>query len=62
MYSSVKGDINGDGAVNSEDESWLMKLIIEGTEAYYAPYADINGDGKIDKADCKELRKILSRM
>lgn len=62
VYSSVKGDINGDGAVNSEDESWLMKLIIEGTEAYYAPYADINGDGKIDKADCKELRKILSRM
>ncbi|TYQ15320.1 UNVERIFIED_CONTAM: Subtilisin-like serine proteases [Acetivibrio alkalicellulosi] len=61
----LKGDINGDGLVNSTDYILLRRYIlgISGVlddakkEFYYV--ADLNGDGLVNSTDCVLLRRYL---
>jgi hypothetical protein len=49
----VKGDVNGDGEVNSFDSAIIRSIII-GTKALdgaYASAADVNNDNAIDTLD-----------
>lgn len=54
----LRGDINGDGLVNTADISYLERIIV-GLEPS-TPKADLNGDGKINTADITELERIIA--
>jgi murein DD-endopeptidase MepM/ murein hydrolase activator NlpD len=49
-FSSVPGDVNGDGAVGVPDVFWLINALFAGGPPPLGP-ADANGDGKVTVAD-----------
>ena len=51
--SQLAGDINGDGAVNSIDLTYLLSEFNRAPQQY--PYADINGDGLVNSVDLTYL-------
>ena len=57
----VKGDVNGDGKVNTSDKSRLNAVLLNKTsltaEASFA--ADVNGDGKVNTSDKSRLNAVL---
>lgn len=55
--TALKGDVNGDGVVDSGDII-ALKRIIEGLDPPN-PRADVNGDGKIDQADIDMVKQII---
>ena len=59
-FSSVRGDINGDGDIDIRDLVRLKKYTagIEGTKILKSA-ADLNGDGNYDAVDLSELRIML---
>ena len=59
-FSSVRGDINGDGDIDVRDLVRLKKYTagIEGTKILKSA-ADLNGDGNYDAVDLSELRIML---
>ena len=54
----VKGDINGDGVINSTDVMALFNAINSGDDLD-AAVADVNGDGVIDARDVMALYNII---
>lgn len=58
--ATKKGDINGDGSVNSTDALVLNRVIASGKTAAQQPQADINGDGKINSTDALVLNRIIA--
>ena len=62
-FSTVVGDVDGDGKVNTLDyivvRKHLMKsAILEGDKL---SRADVNGDGKVSTADYIIIRKIIKK-
>ena len=56
--TTVKGDVNGDGVVNSSDLAALVNLTLnESTDSK----GDVNGDGKVDASDISALITIILR-
>ena len=58
-YSVVRGDVNGDGEVNTLDLAELEKVLLGASETTEAG-ADANADGAIDLLDLIRIKKILS--
>jgi len=62
--SFIKGDINGDGNVNSTDYSlfkrYLLKVVRE-LPINDLRAADLNNDGKVDSTDATILKRYLVR-
>ena len=58
FYVSIKGDINGDGVVNTVDSNTLKKYLkgMAGIVGVYTTAADINNDGSINVADANQIR------
>jgi hypothetical protein len=54
----IKGDINKDGVVNSQDVVLLAKHLI-GLESLLVADADLNGDGSITVSDLQALVNII---
>ena len=54
----VKGDINGDGVIDSTDVMALFNAINSGDDLD-ATVADVNGDGVIDARDVMALYNII---
>lgn len=52
----MKGDVNGDGAVDIADVNAVINLILS---RGYLPRADVNGDGTIDIADVNAVINII---
>lgn len=58
--ATKKGDINGDGSVNSTDALVLNRIIASGKTAAQNPEADINGDGQVNSTDALVLNRIIA--
>lgn len=58
-YSVVRGDVNGDGEVNTLDLAELRKVLLGASETAKAG-ADANADGAVDLLDLIKIKKILS--
>ena len=58
---SLKGDVNGDGAVNVADISAIIS-VMAGEAQEYAPAADVNGDGSVNVADISSVIDIMAAM
>ncbi len=57
---TLKGDVNGDGKVNSTDASILKRIILDTyTGSYNKDNADMNGDGKINSTDVSLLKRNI---
>ena len=65
VQTKLKGDINGDGALNARDVTTFMKALVDSSwETYwtyigYNPVADVNCDGKYNAKDVTRLMKHL---
>lgn len=64
VYGSVlKGDLNGDGKVNSTDYALLRRYLLELIDEFPVKdglkAADINGDGKVNSTDYAALKRQL---
>ncbi len=63
--TALKGDVNGDGAVNGKDLVRLRRYLIEFGDdpsevtVVIFPGADLNGDGAVNGKDLIRLRKLL---
>ena len=56
----LKGDVNGDGEINTMDYIALQKYIINSSSiTINTDNADLNGDSKVNSADAFALRKII---
>ena len=55
--SGLKGDVNGDGVVNTSDVSALLNIILGSAET--VPAADVNGDGTVNTSDVTALINII---
>lgn len=55
-----KGDINGDGQINSTDALVLNRIVASGKTAAQNPEADINGDGQVNSTDALVLNRIIA--
>ncbi|MBE6763785.1 MAG: hypothetical protein E7553_05450 [Ruminococcaceae bacterium] len=52
----AKGDINGDGTVNTMDVRFILRFTIDGSlTPEQQEAADVNGDGTVNTVDCREL-------
>ena len=56
----IKGDVNGDGDVNTADVTAVYAFIISGEESgFTAEIADVNGDGDVNSADVVAIYSII---
>ncbi len=55
--TAIKGDLNGDGVVDSTDVTELVSVIIGTADA--TEQADLNGDGSIDASDLSALIALM---
>ena len=53
----LKGDVNGDGAVDVADIASIIDVMAKGT---YDPEADVNGDKTVDVADIATIIDIMA--
>lgn len=58
--TTKKGDVNGDGSINSTDALVLNRIIASGKTAAQQPQADINGDGQINSTDALVLNRFIA--
>ncbi len=56
----LRGDINGDGTVNSKDVIMLKLYLLDPTSLTLAQDADLNGDGTITSADVAAVAQCVS--
>jgi len=59
MGTQLKGDVNGDGAVDVADIATVISVMTKGT---YDASADVNGDGNIDVADITEIIRAIANI
>ena len=58
---TVKGDVNGDGAVNIADAVCIVNHVVgKSTQAYNEAAADMNGDGVVDIADAVRIVNLVA--
>ena len=57
---SVKGDLNGDGKLNSLDVLAMKKYVVSGESVLSYPKADLNGDGNINSTDILYLKRLVA--
>lgn len=55
----LRGDADGDGAVNNRDAA-LLQQFINGWEVTVTPEADVNGDGAVNNRDVALLQQIIN--
>jgi len=62
-YNLIRGDLNGDGKINSSDYTLLKRYLLEIINELPVndPFkvADLNGDGKINSTDLTLLRRFI---
>lgn len=58
--ATKKGDVNGDGLVNTTDVTVLYTVIAAGKNAKDVPAADVNGDGLVNTTDVTVLYTIIA--
>jgi GH25 family lysozyme M1 (1,4-beta-N-acetylmuramidase) len=58
--STLTGDLNGDGKVDSQDVEILKKAILGAGTTTDTSTMDLNGDGKVDSLDLLQLKKAIS--
>ena len=51
----IKGDLDGDGGVNSNDAAMVLDYIYYGSNAVINSVADVNGDGILTQADADKI-------
>ena len=56
----LRGDINGDGRVNTKDLTRLLKYISDDSTPVVLKACDVNGDGEINSKDLTRLMKYIS--
>jgi len=56
--ASLKGDVNGDGNVNSVDVTAIYNYILNGDETYLST-SDVNGDGSVNSVDVTKVYNII---
>ena len=56
---TVKGDVNGDGAVNVADISAIIN-VMAGNGGFSHDHADVNGDGAVNVADISAVINIMA--
>lgn len=57
---SIKGDVNGDGVVNSSDVVAIYNYINEGVASGYTlEQTDVNKDGQVNSADAVEVYNVI---
>lgn len=56
----VKGDVNGDGSINSDDLKAIADYILyQKTDNFYVSAADVNGDGIVSVSDLSALAEVI---
>ena len=56
----IKGDVNGDGDINTADVTAVYAYIINGADSgFTAEIADVNGDGDVNTADVTAIYSII---
>lgn len=58
--AGAKGDVNGDGSIDTKDLVRLMKYIALDGEGIEAAAPDVNGDGDVNTADLVRLMKMIA--
>ena len=58
--SQRKGDVNGDGNVNSADVQKVYALMAQGATGINHPEADVNDDGNVNSADIQKIYSIMA--
>ena len=58
----VKGDVDGDGKLGSEDLIILRKILLSAFGGETPESADVNGNGEVDILDLIILKKMLVQM
>ena len=56
QHPGIKGDVNGDGAVNIADINEVIDMILSGT---FKAIGDVNGDGSVNIGDINALIAII---
>jgi hypothetical protein len=56
----LKGDVNGDGLVNSSDVVRLYEYMAGQTEGVSESAADVNGDGTVNSSDIVRIYEIMA--
>jgi hypothetical protein len=60
--STVYGDVNGDGSVDSTDVTILKRVVLRKyTGSYDEKAADVNNDGSVDSTDVTILKRFVLR-
>ena len=57
---TIKGDVNGDGLVNSSDVVRLYEYMAGQTEGVSESAADVNGDGTVNSSDIVRIYEIMA--
>ncbi|GAE88377.1 endoglucanase [Acetivibrio straminisolvens JCM 21531] len=61
-----KGDVNGDGSVNSTDAMWMKRFLLKLVDDFPTPTgkqaADMNDDGKINSSDMTAIKRKILKM
>ena len=57
-FSTVIGDVNGDGDVTAADITALYNFILNNDDTYITT-SDVNGDGNITSADVTIIYNIM---
>ncbi|MBE6708460.1 MAG: hypothetical protein E7578_04365, partial [Ruminococcaceae bacterium] len=55
----IRGDVNGDGTVDSSDITALRRMIV-GADIEVSEGADYNNDGSINVADITAIRRVIA--
>ena len=58
--AGLKGDVNGDGLVNSSDVVRLYEYMAGQTEGVSESAADVNGDGTVNSSDIVRIYEIMA--
>ena len=65
LGNGLKGDVNGDGAINTQDASLIQQYVArkfgDDAEGFNAAAADVNGDGEVTAQDASLVQQYAAR-